>query len=104
MKVKYGVPQGSIQPNSVICRGCKIQLDINSVNDCVKLQSDVDVLCNLCTANGMNLNITSVKILNVTQPSKPYLFKYCLLFIHGYCLETANEISDLGIVIDHRIS
>ena len=54
----------------------KIKLNINSVNDCVRLQTDVDAICNWCTGNGMNSNIN--KCTTILKNIQSY--SYCQIY------------------------
>ena len=117
--VQSGVPQGSIlgpflflifidMPEvlkySDICLfadDTKIFKSINSVNDCLKLQQDIDALYKWSTKWGLNFNPSKCKILTVTRLTNQYLFKYKL---NGCELERVTEMKDLGIIIDNKLS
>ena len=120
LPVKAGVPQGSILgplmfllyindlpkvvENSSIAMyadDAKIFIESKSINDCLKLQNDIDAVSHWCKVNQMNFNVSKCKVLTVCRKENPYLFEYK---INDVILDSVNEIKDLGIIIEDKLS
>ena len=122
LKVTSGVPQGSIlgpllfliyindlpevlkhssallfADDTKIYRMC----NVNCVDDCKKLQCDLDALLSWCTKWRLNVNIAKCKILSVTKSRSPVVFDY---HINGILVERVSEFNDLGILIQNNLS
>jgi hypothetical protein len=120
LPVKSGVPQGSIlgpllfllyindlpdvvkySKIALFADDAKMYINIESEDDCKKLQKDLDAVYEWSSKWCMTFNVTKCKILKVTRSINPYLFNYN---INGTLLESVNEIRDLGVIIDKTVS
>lgn len=78
----------------------KLFLSLSSVFDCNLLQNDLRKLSDWCCMNMMSLNLKKCKKLSFYR-SKPIRFDY---FIGTYMLENVESFTDLGVLLDHRLS
>lgn len=120
ISVVSGVPQGShIGPYLFIlylsdltgcfnyCRALffaddlKIFLEVKSVDDCLKLQSDVNKLSTWSLRNGMSLNISKCHSITFSRKRHPIIFDYS---IEGTNLNRVDTITDLGVVLDSKLT
>lgn len=117
--VKSGVPQGShigpllftwfindlstilIVLHLLYADDLKMFSRIKSVTDCNQLQRDIDVLTRWCDENGLELNKMKCKIMTLHRKKNPIMFNYN---IAGTLLERVRTYSDLGVVIDEKMS
>jgi hypothetical protein len=67
----------------------KLFMTINSIDDCHKLQSDVDRLQEWCVKNKFDLNVEKCKAISFSRSKQPMEFTYR---IGGHELERVEEI------------
>ena len=79
----------------------KIYRCIESVDDCEKIQDDLDNLISWCNLNGMEFNTKKCKVITFHRKSNIIEFKYV---ISGDILERVNSIKDLGVLFDGGLS
>lgn len=87
--------------NLLFADDLKIYLNISSLQDCVKLQNDVNTIQNWCTSNKLNLNISKCKVVTFTKKHSGIQFLYD---IDGNILERTNSIKDLGIKFNSKLN
>jgi hypothetical protein len=74
---------------------------IQSVDDCIALQSDIKVLTDWCTNNNMSLNTKKCQVINFTKKRNVLVFQYNILNIP---LEHVDIVRDLGVWFDSKLS
>lgn len=81
----------------------KIFIKINTINDCIQLQKDLDALTHWCSVNRLNLNISKCTVVSFTRCSirKFQLFNYQ---INGTPLIRSQVVKDLGILFDEKLT
>ena len=77
----------------------KLFLHINSLNDAISLQYDLDTFVNWCSANGMSLNLKKCKKLSLFR-NQPLLSNY---YIGSYKLDNVESFVDLGVILDPKL-
>lgn len=108
-----GVPQGShlgpflfiifVNDLAEIFQSCKclmyaddvkLYLPVNSLNDAIALQNDIDLLTEWCNRNYMFLNVNKCKVMNYHRKNRPLKFSYC---IGSVPLVNVSQTCDLGV-------
>jgi hypothetical protein len=79
----------------------KIYRRIGGVEDCIKLQSDVDALQVYCASNQLYLNIDKCNIISYTRNKNKIIYVYK---IGGVNIKRKTEMRDLGIVLDEKLN
>lgn len=79
----------------------KMYAQINSIEDCVSLQSDIASLVDWCSQNSMSLNVKKCSTISFTRVKKPILFQYN---VDGFILERRQVVRDLGVMFDGKLS
>lgn len=81
----------------------KIYLKINSLQDCLVLQNDLNILSQWCNVNKLNLNVSKCTVVSFTRCSnrKFQLFNY---HINGTPLIRSSIVRDLGILFDEKLT
>lgn len=75
----------------------KLFMRIDSLDDCMFLQHQLDLLQNWCSLNHLHLNVNKCKVLTVTRRKEPLNFAYCL---DSSELERVQRFKDLGVYFD----
>lgn len=78
----------------------KIYKTVRSLSDCKELQSDLDRLCNYCTDNYLDLNVSKCHTMSFTRN------KHIIKFPYSLCDEpviSKNECKDLGVYLDSKL-
>ena len=120
IKVVSGVPQGShlapilflIFINDLIhwlrySRGhlfaddLKICRIIKSLEDCMKLQEDLNAVSKWCQLNGMQLNVSKCFVVRFHRVKQTIQFDYSL---NDTSLESKSEVKDLGVYFDSNLN
>ena len=120
IKVTSGVPQGSIlgpllfiiyindlpdilkhSKPLLFADDTKLYFNVDCVEKCNLIQSDLNALTNWCQKWKLDLNINKCKVLSVTNARKPIKHDY---FISGKVLHRVSELKDLGIIIHKKLS
>ena len=118
--VVSGVPQGSIlgpllfllyindMPSVVqhstialFADDSKCFKSIDSVNDCILLQNDIDALFHWSQTWKMSFNASKCKVLSITRSRSPITFSYTM---NGTPLENVGVFKDLGVFVDFKLS
>lgn len=79
----------------------KIYSCINTVGDCIFLQSQLNLVYKWCFNNKLNLNISKCKSVSFSRKLCPINFIY---EINNEILVSCNSVKDLGIVFDKELS
>jgi Reverse transcriptase (RNA-dependent DNA polymerase) len=79
----------------------KLFMTIDSLDDCHKFQTDLNRLQEWCSSNKFDLNAAKCKTISFRRNKKPIDFVY---HIGGHNLERVNEIKDLGVFLDSRMT
>lgn len=79
----------------------KLFLSISSINDCIKLQSDIDALSIWCKVNCLHLNIAKCNVTTFSRSSNPIIHRYS---IDSLYLTRVNKVKDLGVVFDQALT
>ena len=74
---------------------------INSVNDCILLQNDLDALFRWSQTWKMCFNAAKCKVLTITRNHNPIIFTYNM---NNAPLEHVGIFKDLGVFIDSKLS
>jgi hypothetical protein len=120
IKVTSGVPQGShlgpvlfsIFINNIknvirdslfllYADDLKLFYNIKSEQDCVRIQDDLCQVVSWCESNGLELNISKCKVIRYSRKKIITLPSY---HIHNSALECLFQISDLGIILDNKLT
>lgn len=79
----------------------KIVNVIHSIDDCYKLQKDLNSLVLWCNENKLPLNVSKCKTLSFSRKSNTIYFDYQ---INDNVLERCNQFKDLGVTFDTTLS
>ncbi|KAJ3643854.1 hypothetical protein Zmor_026539 [Zophobas morio] len=79
----------------------KIYREIGCVEDCNKLQQDIDYFKNWCSDNSLKLNVAKCKVVTFTLCNNPFRQNYS---IAGDILQRPSTVRDLGVLYDHQFS
>jgi hypothetical protein len=79
----------------------KLFLLVRSLQDCLKIHSDLNRLVDWCGANLLELNVGKCKSITFPRLRNPVEFPYMLEVV---ILARVNSITDLGVVMDSRMS
>lgn len=79
----------------------KIYLVIKSINDCIKLQEDLNRLFAYCKLNKLILNISKCNKLSFTRNKNKISFNYNF---HDTHINELESIRDLGVVLDIKLN
>lgn len=75
----------------------KIYSAIQDIDDCVKLQSDLNIIMDWCITNRLHLNTTKCKTVTYSRKHQPVVFTYS---IDNISLDRCETVQDLGITFD----
>ena len=78
----------------------KLFQKIDSLDDAMRLQGDLDMVSEWCVKNKMNLNIKKCKIMSFYRTKHPSVFDYSL---NDHVLERVTTVVDLGVHLDVRL-
>lgn len=79
----------------------KLYNTINNVSDAINMQQDINRLSVWCNNNNLKLNCLKCYSITFSRKVNNINFDY---IIDGNILENVKQISDLGIIIDHKLS
>jgi hypothetical protein len=79
----------------------KLFMTIKCVGDCQLFQMDLDRLGEWCRSNKFDLNAGKCKSIFFRHNMRPIEFVYS---INGTALERVDEIKDLGVIMDGKMS
>ena len=74
---------------------------VHSLEDCKRLQTNMDTLDQWCSENLMLMNVKKCKVISFTRRKQVLNFPYSVL---GVPLERVNNIRDLGVWFDTELS
>ena len=72
---------------------------VNSVEDCWKMQEDINRLSEYCASNSLNLNLNKCNKITFTKNKNVISFDYT---INNVRLQVVNEVRDLGVIMDGK--
>lgn len=78
----------------------KVYRTIKTINDCNRLQEDLDRLTEYCHKNKLKLSISKCKYINFSKKKKNINFDYSLC---NEILTKTSSICDLGILLDSKL-
>lgn len=81
----------------------KIYFKINSQEDARKLQRDIDTISHWCRVNKLEINIAKCNVISFTHRTE-ITFKFFNYNIGGVTLNRVNQIRDLGVIFDNKLS
>lgn len=81
----------------------KLFLKINSLEDALQLQKDIDTIYDWCLANNLRLNINKCYVMSYTRRREVNL-QYFNYNINGSSLIKVNAIRDLGVIFDSKLT
>ncbi|KAL0829565.1 hypothetical protein ABMA28_003076 [Loxostege sticticalis] len=79
----------------------KLSKTIESMDDAVLLQKDIDSLSKWCDMNGMELNVKKCSFIKFTIKTNVLPTKYS---VNGINLEEVQVIRDLGVLMDSKLT
>lgn len=79
----------------------KLYVSINTLDDCIFLQQQINMLQDWCNINKLYLNISKCKILTCTRKFNAIIFPYA---IDNVILERTTTFKDLGIHFDSQLT
>ena len=114
-----GVPQGSILgpllfnvfiddivsklsvPCLLYADDVKIYQSISTIDDCIRLQQNLDALCSWCYDNHLNLNTSKCFVKSFYRVKGPVMFQYSIM---NEILSRPNFVKDLGVLFDSQLT
>lgn len=81
----------------------KIFLKIQSMNDAILLQKDIETIVNWCQVNKLQMNISKCNIISFTRRTEA-TFQYFNYNINGRTLNRVQSIKDLGVIFDSKLT
>lgn len=79
----------------------KISKPISSIDDCHKLQNDLNVANEFFKINRLKLNVNKTKIITFFRGNNPIRFNYT---IDNKSIERVTNIRDLGVILNERLT
>lgn len=79
----------------------KISKAVCSVQQCIEMQSDLDLLYKWSVVNRLNLNLEKCKIMSFSKKTSIIHHQY---LIGNHQLERVMTFKDLGVVLDHQLN
>lgn len=74
---------------------------ISCIEDCQRLQSDIDAICKWSADNELLFNLDKCKIITFTLLKKPITYDYTM---EGRKLIRVEEMRDLGVILDSKLT
>lgn len=79
----------------------KLFATVESLENCLELQSQIDIVQRWCGANNLPMNVSKCKVCSYTRRSESLLYNYTY---DSISLIRCNLIKDLGILFDSKLS
>jgi hypothetical protein len=79
----------------------KLFLPVRGVQDCMKIQSDLNTLSEWCERNSLFLNVDKCKTITFSRTQYSVEFAYMLA---GLALDRVSCIHDLGVIMDGKMN
>lgn len=79
----------------------KLFCPVNSLEDCLALQRDLDNLVGWCNLNALNININKCRVMRFYKCKSPYRYPYS---IGNSVLESVHSFNDLGVIFSSDLS
>ena len=93
------LPDGIPPQVRLLTDDCILYREINTLNDCIELQEDINTLCNWKSKWQMKHNIDKCHTMHVTHKRNPLLMTYKM---NGRPLEVATSHAYLGIDVNSK--
>jgi hypothetical protein len=74
---------------------------VASLQDCVHVQADLNLLTDWCELNGLKLNVRKCKVITFFRARQPIEFAYML---NNTILQRVESIRDLGVIMDTKMT
>lgn len=87
--------------NLMFADDLKLYSSITTLDDCIILQNQIDILHHWCLKNRLELNISKCKILTFSRKVTTLQYSYN---IDNVILERCDTIKDLGVHFDHQLT
>lgn len=79
----------------------KLLLPIDSIEDCERLQSEIDIAATYFGINRLNPNASKTKIITFKRKQQSIQFNYA---VNGTEIQRVNVITDLGVILDEKLT
>jgi hypothetical protein len=79
----------------------KLFCNVDTIDDSIKLQTNINSLLLWCSKNGLDINIDKCNIVSYTRNQVPYLFEYNLSSV---LIKRTKNVKDLGVYFDSQVS
>lgn len=79
----------------------KLYLAVSDLDDCQRLQADIDAVEEWSEVNRLYFNVGKCKVMTFSRSRTPLYFDYSLA---GTLLDRVNQIRDLGLILDSRLN
>lgn len=79
----------------------KIYLVVKTREDCIRLQELLDTFVEWCRLNRLVVSVAKCLVITFHRSKCPIAFDYC---IDGNVLERVDQVSDLGVVLDAKLT
>lgn len=82
---------------------CKIFRKIDSIQDCIFLQNDLNLIAQWCNETGIRINESKCTILSTTRKTEDRTISYNYR-INNIFIERSGLVKDLGVLFDTKMS
>lgn len=79
----------------------KLYFVVRTAEDCIRLQSVLDLFVDWCRRNKLTLSIPKCMVMSYYRIRQPIVFDYA---INGVVLQRTDQFSDLGVLLDHKLT
>lgn len=79
----------------------KLYIVVKNVEDCRQLQAMLDQFVDWCRLNKLSVSISKCVVMTFNRTRTPIVFDYS---IDGFVLERVEQVSDLGVMLDPKLT